>query len=282
MLIFVDMKLNNGIEIPDWGFGTYRMAPEDTYGSVTCALRSGWRHVDTAAFYGNEAEVGAAVREAGIPRSEIFVTTKLWNADRGYDTALRAFDRSMERLGLDYLDLYLIHWPASPFFHDDWRQLNADSWRALERLYREGRVRAIGLSNFMPRHILPLLEEAEVMPMVDQIEFHPGWMQRDCLDFCRERGIAVEAWAPLIKGDALSHPVITGIAAARGCTPAQAVLAWVRACGVIPLCKSVTPSRIAENLAAADIVLTAEDVEAISALPSFGGRCYNPDNCNFL
>ena len=276
------MKLSNGIEIPSMGFGTYKMAPEDTKASVLCALRSGWRHIDTAAFYRNEAEVGEAVRESGIARSEIFVTTKLWNADRGYDSALRAFDRSQEALGLDYVDLYLIHWPASPFFWDDWKKINADSWRALERLYKEGRVRAIGLSNFMPRHILPLLEGAEIAPMVDQIEFHPGWMQQDCLDFCREHSIVVEAWAPLIKGEALSHPVITGIAGRLGWTPSQVVLAWVRACGVVPLCKSVTPSRIAENLAALSLELGPEDVAAISALHAVGGRCYNPDCCNFL
>lgn len=276
------MKLNNGIEIPSMGFGTYKMAPEDTKASVLCALRSGWRHIDTAAFYRNEAEVGEAVRESGIARSEIFVTTKLWNADRGYDSALRAFDRSQEALGLDYVDLYLIHWPASPFFWDDWKKINADSWRALERLYKESRVRAIGLSNFMPRHILPLLEGAEIAPMVDQIEFHPGWMQQDCLDFCREHSMVVEAWAPLIKGEALSHPVITGIAGRLGWTPSQVVLSWVRACGVVPLCKSVTPSRIAENLAAGSLELGPEDVAAISALHAVGGRCYNPDCCNFL
>ena len=276
------MKLSNGIEIPSMGFGTYKMAPEDTKASVLCALRSGWRHIDTAAFYRNEAEVGEAVRESGIARSEIFVTTKLWNADRGYDSALRAFDRSQEALGLDYVDLYLIHWPASPFFWDDWKKINADSWRALERLYKEGRVRAIGLSNFMPRHILPLLEGAEIAPMVDQIEFHPGWMQQDCLDFCREHSMVVEAWAPLIKGEALSHPVITGIAGRLGWTPSQVVLAWVRACGIVPLCKSVTPSRIAENLAAGSLELGPEDVAAISALHAVGGRCYNPDCCNFL
>ena len=276
------MKLSNGIEIPSMGFGTYKMAPEDTKASVLCALRSGWRHIDTAAFYRNEAEVGEAVRESGIARSEIFVTTKLWNADRGYDSALRAFDRSQEALGLDYVDLYLIHWPASPFFWDDWKRINADSWRALERLYKEDRVRAIGLSNFMPRHILPLLEGAEIAPMVDQIEFHPGWMQQDCLDFCREHSMVVEAWAPLIKGEALSHPVITGIAGRLGWTPSQVVLAWVRACGVVPLCKSVTPSRIAENLAALSLELGSEDVAAISALHAVGGRCYNPDCCNFL
>ena len=276
------MILSNGINIPEMGFGTYKMAPEDTKDSVLCALRCGWRHVDTAAFYRNEAEVGAAVRESGVPREQVFVTTKLWNADRGYDSTLRAFDRSMAELGLDYLDLYLIHWPASPFFWDDWKRINADTWRAFERLYKEGRVRPIGLSNFMPRHIVKLLETAEIAPMVDQIEFHPGWMQQDCLDFCKEHGMAVEAWAPLIKGEALSHPVITGIATSRGVTPAQVVLAWVRACGVIPLCKSITPSRIVENLAAASLQLKPEEVAAISALHAVGGRCYNPDCCNFL
>ena len=259
------MILSNGVVIPDMGFGTYKMAPEDTRASVLCALQSGWRHVDTAAFYQNEAEVGQAVRESGLPREELFIT----------------FDRSLEALGLDYIDLYLIHWPASPFFWDNWKQLNADSWRALERLYREKRVRAIGLSNYMPRHIKALLETAEIKPMVDQIEFHPGWMQRDCLEFCAAEGMAVEAWAPLIKGEALGHPVITGIAASHGCSPARVVLAWVLACGVIPLCKSVTPSRIADNLQAASLRLTKEEVDAISALHDVGGRCYNPDNCNF-
>ncbi|MBP5521130.1 MAG: aldo/keto reductase [Bacteroidales bacterium] len=276
------MILSNGVVIPDMGFGTYKMAPEDTRASVLCALQSGWRHVDTAAFYRNEAEVGQAVRESGLPREELFITTKLWNSDRGYDSALRAFDRSLEALGLDYIDLYLIHWPASPFFWDNWRQLNADSWRALERLYREGRVRAIGVSNYMPRHIKALLETAEIKPLVDQIEFHPGWMQKDCLEFCAAEGMAVEAWAPLIKGDALGHPVITGIAAAHDCPPARVVLAWVLACGVIPLCKSVTPSRIKDNLLAPGLTLAPEEIQAISALHDVGGRCYNPDNCNFL
>ena len=275
------MRLTNGITIPDMGFGTYKMAPEDTEASVLCALQSGWRHVDTAAFYRNEVEVGRAVRASGIPRSEIFVTTKLWNADRGYDSALRAFDRSQEALGLDYIDLYLIHWPASPFYWDDWRKLNADSWRALERLYREGRVKAIGVSNYMPRHLTALLESAEIVPMVDQIEFHPGWMQRDCLEFYAQRGIVVEAWAPLIKGEALGHPVIAGIASAHSCSPAQVVLSWVLACGVIPLCKSVTPSRIADNLKAAELKLSDEELASISSLGYVGGRCYNPDNCNF-
>jgi diketogulonate reductase-like aldo/keto reductase len=263
------------------GFGTFRMAPEDTVEAVKCAIEAGWRHIDTAAVYGNEKEVGLAVRESGLARKQIFVTSKLWNADRGYDSALRAFDQTLERMGFDYLDLYLIHWPASPFFHDDWKKQNADSWKALERLYKEGRIKAIGLSNFMPRHINELLKTAEIKPMVNQIEFHPGWMQKDCTDFCKEHGIVLEAWAPLIKGEILSDSAIRNIASAHGCSEAQVVLSWVLACGIIPLCKSVTPSRITENLKAAEIKLTPEEVSAISSMANCGGRCYNPDCCDF-
>jgi len=275
----MDLKLSNGVEIPVLGYGTYRLAPEDTVFGVREALKAGYRHIDTATIYGNEAEVGKAIRESGVGRSELFVTTKLQGRDRGYDSALVAFDKSLVALGMDYVDLYLIHWPASPFYHDDWKKQNADSWRALERLYREGRIRAIGLSNFMPRHIDELLKTAEILPMVDQIEFHPGWTQPDCLSYCFDKGIAVEAWAPLIKGGALGIPEIGAIAAAHGCSSAQVILGWVLGCGVIPLCKSQTPSRIAENLSPA--VLSDEEIAVISSLHDCGGRCYNPDCCNY-
>lgn len=273
--------LANGVEIPCMGFGTYKMAPSQTAESVRCAIESGWKHIDTATIYENEAEVGQGIREAGIAREELFVTTKLQGRDRGYESTLKAFDLSLKQLGMDYVDLYLIHWPASPFYHDDWKQKNADTWRAFEKLYREGRIRAIGVSNFMPRHLDELLKTAEIMPMVDQIEFHPGWIQKDCTDYCHAKGIAVEAWAPLIKGEALSNAVICDIAKAHACSPAQVILAWVLASDVLPLCKSVTPSRIAENLLASKIELAADEVAAISALPYCGGRCYNPDCCNF-
>ncbi len=274
-------KLYNGVEIPSIGYGTYRLAPEDTKAGVKCAIETGWKHIDTATIYGNEVEVGQAIRESGVAREDLFVTTKLQGRDRGYDSALRAFDRSLEWLGMDYVDLYLIHWPASPFYHDDWKRQNADSWRAMERLYREGRIKAIGVSNFMPRHLEELARTAEIMPMVDQIEFHPGWMQKDCTSYCAEKGIVVEAWAPLIKGEVLANGFLAEIAARHSCSPAQVVLAWVLACGVLPLCKSQTPSRIAENLAAESIVLAPEEVAAISVLSGCGGRCYNPDCCNF-
>lgn len=277
------MILSNGIKIPSMGFGTYRMAPEDTVASVKCAIESGWRHIDTATIYGNEKEVGEGVRQSGVPREQLFITTKLQGRDRdkGYDGSLKAFDLSLKMLGMDYVDLYLIHWPASPFFHDDWKTLNADSWRACERLYKEGRIKAIGVSNFMPRHLNELLKTAEIVPMVNQIEFHPGWMQKDCTDYCKEKGIAIEAWAPLIKGEILTNGVIADIAASHGYSSAQVVLSWVLACGVIPLCKSVTPSRIIENLKAQDITLSAEEIAIISSIPHCGGRCYNPDTCDF-
>ena len=277
------MKLTNGIDIPSMGFGTYKMEPEKTAASVKYALQHGWRHVDTATIYKNETEVGQGIRESGVPRGEIFLTTKLQGCDRngGYDSAIKAFERSLEALGTDYLDLYLIHWPASPFFHDDWKRLNSESWRALEDLYEAGRIRAIGVSNFMPRHLEELSKTARIAPMADQIEFHPGWTQPDCVQYCKAHGILVEAWAPLIKGEALSHPVIAGIAAAHDCSPAQVILSWVLACGVLPLCKSVTPSRIEANLQSPEIHLHNEEIAAISALHAVGGRCYNPDCCDF-
>ena len=247
------------------------------------ALQNGWRHIDTATIYRNEAEVGRGIRESGIPREQIFLTSKLQGADRngGYDAAVQAFELSLEKIGTEYLDLYLIHWPASPFFHDDWKSLNAESWRALEDLYLAGRIRAIGVSNFMPRHLEELSKTQRIAPMVDQIEFHPGWMQKDCLEYCRVHDILVEAWAPLIKGEALTNPVIAGIAAAHGCSPAQVILSWVISNGVLPLCKSETPSRIEENLRSPEIKLSADEIDSISSLCNIGGRCYNPDCCDF-
>ncbi|MDD5915663.1 MAG: aldo/keto reductase, partial [Bacteroidales bacterium] len=185
------MELNSGYKIPKIGYGTWRTPVEVARASVLEALRCGFRHIDAAASYENETGVGEGIAEAFaeglVSRDDIFVTSKVWNTERGYDKTLRAFDKSMSDLGLEYLDLYLIHWPANPFQFDDWKQINAGSWKAMEEMVKAGRVRSIGLSNFMPRHIKPLLDAAEIVPAVAQIEYHPGWTQPECVEFCRER-----------------------------------------------------------------------------------------------
>lgn len=271
------IKLNNGVEVPALGYGTWQTAPEVCREATLCAIRTGFRHIDTASLYKNEAEVGQAVRESGVPRSELFITTKVWNTERGYGRTLRSFDESLERLGTDYVDLYLIHWPAVSSQYECWKELNAETWKAMERIYSEGRARAIGVSNFMPRHLEPLLDSATVLPAVNQIEYHPGWMQKECVDFCTSRGIAVEAWSPLANGDAFGMPLLQELSAKYGRSISQIVLAWVMSHGVVPLSKSVTPGRIAENFAAAEFSLSPEDIARIDALEPCGGKCRNPD-----
>lgn len=252
-------RLNNGVEIPRVGLGVFRAARgEETRSAVLEALRLGYRHIDTARVYGNEKDVGAAVRESGIPRAEVFVTTKLWNDDQGYDSALRAFEGSLERLGLEHVDLYLLHWPVPG------RRL--ESWRALERLLGEGRVRAIGVSNFMVPHLEELLAHAKVVPAVNQIEASPFLQQRDVRALCERHGIAVEAYSPLTKGLRLRHPAITGVAGRIGRTPAQVLLRWGIEHGLIVLPKSTTPARIAENGALFDFQLPKEELAALDGL----------------
>ncbi len=275
------MKLNTGYEIPEIGYGTWRTPIEVARQSTYDALKTGFRHIDAAASYDNETGVGAgiadAIDEGIVKREEIFVTSKVWNTERGYDKTLRAFDKTMSDLGLEYLDLYLIHWPANPFQFDNWKQLNADTWKAMEKMVKEGRVRSIGLSNFMPRHILPLLDTAEIIPAVNQIEYHPGWTQPECVGFCREKNICVEGWSPLAEGGPLKEPLLIGLAEKYGRSVPQVILNWVMRCGIIPLSKSITPSRMKENLESADFVISDEDLAAISALGYCGGKCRNPD-----
>jgi len=200
-------QLSNGQGIPCLGFGTWQIPDGDAaVSSVSAALRFGYRHIDTAAFYQNEKSIGRAIRESGLDRQEIFVTSKAWNSDRGYDGAKRAFERSLKNLGMDYLDLYLIHWPSSKSRFADWEKINLDTWRAFAELYKEGRIKAIGVSNFLVHHLKALME-TETPPMVNQIEFHLGQMQRETFDFCKESGILVEAWGPLGTGRMLSSPV---------------------------------------------------------------------------
>ena len=276
------IPLNNGYQIPCVGFGTYKVPAAEARASVSSAIQAGYRHIDTAAYYQNEAEVGQAIRESGLPRESFFLTSKVWNTDRGYDRTRTAFEQSVRLLGTDYLDLYLIHWPANYYqFGEQAKDLNAETWRALEDLYREGRIRAIGLSNFLPHHIDALLERAKVKPMVDQVELHPGWLQRSVLRYCRDHGIVVEAWSPLGRNAVLTHPVITAAAEKYQRTAAQICIRWVLQHGAIPLPKSVTPERIRSNTELFDFVLTDEDMERLDALANIGGQCARPDDVTF-
>lgn len=250
--------LNNGVEIPQLGFGVFQIPEEETTAAVTAALEAGYRHIDTAAIYGNEAGVGRALATSGIPREELFVTTKLWNTEQGYDSALRAFDASLAALGLDYIDLYLIHWPAPE------RDLYLDSWRALEHLVKEGRIRAAGVSNFQRAHLQRLLDSSDLVPALNQIELHPGLQQSELRAFHAEHGIATEAWSPLAQGAVLDDEAITSIAGRTGKSPAQVVLRWHLQLGNVVIPKSVTPSRIRENFEVFDFELTDEDMSTIA------------------
>ncbi|MFJ6015056.1 aldo/keto reductase [Streptomyces sp. NPDC092952] len=253
------VKLNNGVEIPQLGFGVFQVPDDETTTAVSAALEAGYRSIDTAAIYGNEAGVGRALAASGLPREDLFVTTKLWNADQGHDATLRAFDASLAKLGLDHVDLYLIHWPTPA------RDLYADTWKALEKLAADGRIRAAGVSNFQPAHLQRLLDTSDLVPAVNQVELHPGLQQAELRAFHAEHGIATEAWSPLAQGAVLSDPEITAIADRTGKSPAQVVLRWHLQLGNIVIPKSVTPARIRQNLDVFDFTLTDDDMAAIAA-----------------
>ncbi|WP_304504301.1 aldo/keto reductase [Amycolatopsis sp. DSM 110486] len=265
-------KLNNGVEMPQLGFGVFQVPPAETKAAVKTALDAGYRSIDTATAYGNEAAVGEALAESGIAADELFITTKLWNSDQGYDQTLRAFDSSISDLGLDQLDLYLIHWPLPA------RDKYIATWKALEKLYADGRVRAIGVSNFQPAHLRRVLDEGAVVPAVNQIELSPYLVQQELRAFHAEHGIATEAWSPLAKGgDLLAESVVTDVAARHRRTPAQVVLRWHLQLGNVVIPKSVTPSRVAENFDVFGFTLTDDDLAALSALDRDGRTGPDPD-----
>jgi 2,5-diketo-D-gluconate reductase A len=268
--------LNNGQTIPQFGFGVFLVKPDETQAAVSDALQAGYRHIDTAEMYGNEAEVGAAISRSGLGRGEIFVTTKLDNGFHRPDDARAAFDQSLKALGFDYVDLFLIHWPLPGRYDGDF----VSTWETLEEFYRDGRARSIGVSNFQPHHLRRLHQECEITPAVNQIEVNPYLTQDDVRGFCAEHQIAVEAWSPLARGHALSDPTIDDIARRVGKTPAQVILRWHIERGDIVFPKSVTPSRIRENIDIFDFALAGEDVEAISALNRNERTGPDPDTFN--
>jgi len=254
--------LLNDVRMPYLGLGVYSMNNEEVTGAIHHALEAGYRLIDTASVYGNEEGVGKAVRESDLPREEIFVTSKVWNTDQGYERTLKAFDKTMNRLGLDYLDLYLIHWPVS--------NLYKDTWKALEKLYNEGRIRAIGVSNFLIHHLKDLMEDAEITPMVNQLEFHPHLVQQELHDFCHEHQIQPEAWAPLMRGKVNDIHLLRGLAEKYGKTPAQIVLRWDLQKGVVTIPKSSNPERIRSNADVFDFELSEGDVKRIDDLEQEG------------
>ncbi|MFM9371351.1 aldo/keto reductase [Streptomyces sp. Da 82-17] len=268
------ITLNNGVEMPQLGFGVWQVPDDEAEHAVGTALEAGYRSIDTAAVYGNEEGTGRALASSGIARDELFVTTKLWNADQGYDSTLRAFDASLAKLGLDHVDLYLIHWPLPA------RDTYVDTYKAMEKIHADGRAKAIGVSNFLPEHLERLLGETSVVPAVNQIELHPQLQQAESRAAHTRHGIATEAWSPLGQGKGLLEvPTIVAIAQKHGRTPAQVVLRWHLQLGNVVIPKSVTPSRIAENIDVFDFELDDEDLTAIAALDE--SKRLGPDPATF-
>lgn len=267
------VTLNDGNSVPSLGFGVYKISPADTEQAVRTALAAGYRHIDTAALYGNEREVGRAVTTSGLPRDELYVVTKLWNADQGYDSTLVAFDKSMDRLGLDTLDLYLIHWPLPA------RGKFVESFRALAHLRDQGRIRSIGVSNFSPEHLKMLIDGTGIVPVVNQVELHPRFSQAELREVHARLGIATEAWAPLGRGSLLEHPTVTKVAQRYGKTPAQVLIRWHIQLGNIVIPKSVHPERIVSNSEVFDFELGTAEMTAISSLDD--GARLGPDPRTF-
>lgn len=273
--------LSNGIKIPCVGFGTWKLPnSQSSVDIIKTAIDCGYRHIDTAFAYQNEISVGKAVRECGLKRSELFVTSKLDNPDHGYENTMKEFDMTMTYLGIGYLDLYLIHWPIPLSYRDCWKEMNEGTWKAFEELYQEGKIKAIGVSNFLEHHIDALLETATIAPMVNQLELHPQYPQRDAVNYCKEKRIILEAWSPLIKGQ-MDHPILQELAHKYNKTAAQVLLRWSIQHGFLPLPKTSSRERMLENADIFDFELTPDDIEVMKSLEMYGLTGAHPDSAPF-
>ena len=276
------LTLSNGVGIPILGFGTYKMEDDEiVLNSVREAIKAGYRHIDTASFYKNEENVGNGINEGlkitGLKREDIFVTTKVWNTEQGYENTLHAFNNSLQRLNMDYVDLYLIHWPVTKDYADEWQDRIKETWKAMEKLYNEGKIRAIGVSNFLVHHLEELILGCEIKPMVNQIEFHPGHNQKETVKFCKKHGIVVEAWSPLGRGVILENEFLSEIAKKYNRTIAQICLRWIIQQDIVALPKSVTLERIKSNFEIFDFELSEEDMDKITNMEPAGYSGSDPN-----
>ena len=269
--------LNNGVEIPAVAFGTYKAADGKSADVIRAAIGAGYRYFDTASFYGTETYLAEAIRESGIPRREFFIASKLWKDEMGYENVKSAFERTLNNLRTDYLDLYLIHWPLPEPGYKEWRQLDKETWRAMEELYEAGKIRAIGLSNFLPHHIENILKDCRVRPAVDQIEYHPGYSQEAVVNYCRERGILVQAWSPIGRSRVLDEPLVKELAAKYDVSRAQICLKFAVQRNIIPLPKSSSEDRMRENLNLYSFELEQDDIWRLSTMPQTGWSGEHPD-----
>ena len=269
--------LNNGVELPAIAFGTYKAADGKSADVIRTAIEAGYRYFDTASFYGTETYLAQAVRESGISRDEIFIASKLWKTEMGYENVKDAFERTLENLNTDYLDLYLIHWPLPEPGYKDWKQLDRETWKAMEELYQTGKVRAIGLSNFLPHHIENILKDCTVRPAVDQIEYHPGYSQEAVVQYCKERDIIVQAWSPIGRQRVLEEPLVLETAEKYSVTPAQICLKFAVQREIIPLPKSSSIKRMKENLDLYSFEMEQEDIWRLATMPQAGWSGEHPD-----
>jgi diketogulonate reductase-like aldo/keto reductase len=262
--------LNDGTKIPIVGFGTYKCTEQEGIESVRSAISNGYSLIDTAAIYGNEEAVGKGIKASGVSREDLYLTTKLWRESLGYESAKKEFEKSLKRLDVDYIDLYLIHWPANAKNYDNWQKANADSWRAMEELQAEGKIKSIGVSNFFQEHLEALFKTATMIPSVNQIEFHPGYWQQELVAYCKKQNIAVESWSPLARGKILGNEVLEAIAKKHNKSVSQVCLRWIIQHDVIVIPKSTSTKRIEENINLFDFELSKEEMQLIDTLPEMG------------